>query len=646
MKFLLYIIVFLCSFKAFAKNSPKEGSQSTFIPSNIIVGRDSCYAEKLSCIPDVVYGFSIDGNFSVFQEDYLVRVLVTGKDGREYLVMESYREIQGNIPKRFEDYSEETFLSNGFNLDSIKVFTSGADLQITGVRYLPDIRSFERNKNLDVLANNKRNIIRNTNVEKINEYNERHKLLWRADTTWLSKQSFETKRRLLGLKDNCSTRGIEYYAGGIIEIDKEEPVMQSSHTSAAFVDNFDWRNRHGKNWMTHVKHQGNSNCCFLFACVGAVEALTNLYYNQKLDLNLSEQELISCSGLSNPYNNGTPSDMMEYPLDYLVNHGVCDSLSYPFTNAPYQSCLSGSITPNEIISISGYNQVNGGFIDENDIKNAIINHGPLVSGIRSPVWMSHAMVLVGYGILQAGDTIYHHLGYNYDTQTYFHDKFLIVDEDDPNIGRTYMVYKSSYGLTDNDCNLGYMYVIHNNYNTSLVNTYYLEVPITSLNYSTDDIVCEDADGDGYYFWGIGIKPSNCPSWIPDEPDGDDSDYQYGPMDSHGNLEDLELRALQTLWIQTDYTFTTEAFWYNNTVVCNTAKMTIKSPITLYGSTKIIVEPNGELVIDGGTLQNADIELNVGSRLVLKNGGTIIMRKGKAFFAPLGATVNIENGLIK
>lgn len=645
MKYLLYIIVFLCCIKAIPNTYSKEGERvCASLSSNIIVGRDSYYADKLSCIPDVVYGFSIDGEFSVSQEDYLIRVLVTGKDGREYLVMESYREIQGNIPKRFEDYSEETFLSNGINLDSIKVFTRGANLQIKRFRYLPDICSFEKNKDLDVLEIKNKEIVWKTNVEKINDYNERHKLLWRADTTWLSKQNYETRKRLLGLKDDCSTRGIEYYAGGIIEIDKEEPTMQSSKTDAAFVENFDWRNQHGKNWMTHVKHQGGSNCCFLFACVGAVEALTNLYYNQKLDLDLSEQELISCSGLSNPYFNGTPSDMNEMPLNYLVNHGICDANIYPFKDSPFQPCSSDSITPSEQIRIYGYSEVNR---DENEIKSAIINHGPLVSGIRSPVWMNHSMVLVGYGVLQAGDTIYHHLGYNYDTHTYFHDKFLTVDEDDPLIGRTYMVYKSSYGLTDNDCNLGYMYVIHNNYNTSLTRTFYLETPITSLNDSTRNIVCEDADGDGYYFWGIGSnKPLSCPSWVPNEPDGDDSNYRYGPMDNHGNLEDLELRALQTFWVVTDSTITARAFWYRNTVVWDSAQLTIKSPITLYGSTKIIVEPNGELVIDGGTLQNADIELNVGSRLVLKNGGTIIMRKGKDFYAPIGATVKIENGLIK
>ena len=255
------------------------------------------------------------------------------------------------------------------------------------------------------------------------------------------------------------------------------------------------------------------------------------------------------------------------------------------------------------------------------------------------------MFLVGYGVLQPGDTIYHHLGYNYDTHTYFHDKYFTVDENDPRIGRTYMVYKSSYGLTDNDCNLGYMYVIHNNYNTSLVNTYYLQTPITSLNYSASDVICEDADGDGYYFWGIGSRPFPCPFWIPFEPDGDDSNYQYGPMDSHGNLEDLGLRALQTTHISSNLTYRSNAFFYTNTCVCSMSKLTIKSTITLYGNTKIIIEPDGELVIDGGVLQNADIELNAGSKLVLKNGGTINMRNGKDFYAPIGAIVTIEEGQI-
>lgn len=184
------------------------------------------------------------------------------------------------------------------------------------------------------------------------------------------------------------------------------------------------------------------------------------------------------------------------------------------------------------------------------------------------------------------------------------------------------------------------------FNNVYLRIYELCAPFTSLVYSSNDIYITDEDMDGYYFWGQGPKPSNCPSWVPDEPDGDDSNYQYGPMDSYGNLEDLSLRGLQTIHIATNLSYTTRKYLYTNICVCSMSKLTIKSTITQYGNTKIIVEPNGELIIDGGILQNADIELNAGSKLILKNGGTIIMRNGKDFYAPNGTIVTIDEGTIK
>ncbi len=637
MKYFLYVIALLYPIITFANNNNKD-IHSTTISYNITVGDNDSHTGKLTAIPDLIYGISIDGDLSFTQADYLVRVLVKEKNGREHLIMESYREIQGNVPAQFEDYSEETFLTKGIELDSIKVYSRGAILHIKGFRYIQDIQISKQSNNFEELARRKKDKTIITNVERINEYNERHNILWRADKTWLSQQNYETKKNVLGLKDDfCSTRGIEYYAGGIIEIDDSEQIVDPQRTATSYVGNFDWRNRHGKNWMTPVKDQGNSNCCFLFTCVGAVEALANLYYNQKLDLKLSEQELISCSGLSNPYNNGTPSELNELPLNYLVNHGICDSVSYPFVNYPYQPCLSGLITPNEQISISGYCEVSR---VENDIKNAIINHGPLVSGIRSPVWMNHSMVLVGYGVLQAGDTIYHHLGYDYNTGTYFHDKFLTVEADDPRIGRTYMVYKSSYGLADNDTNQGYMYVIHNNYNTSLTRTFYLETPITSMNYSSQDVILEDADGDGYYYWGIGSKPSTAPSWVPDEPDGDDSNINYGPMDEYGNMAFFPCVTINRM-----LSYTGNHTLSGRVEIVNGGILTISGTTTMNGNSQLEVCNEGTLIIDGGTIRHANIVLDSGGSVIIRNGGVVNMASGKTFATPIGALLNVESGEI-
>ena len=646
-RILLSFVVALSSVMATFANSLNGDNPSkySYYSCNIQVKDNTSFNYRPSNFPKIIYSFSIDGQISIEKEDYLVRVLLSDANGKEYLVMESYKEIRGNVPSQFEDYSEESFRLDGISIDSIKVYTRGVSLQIKGLRCLTEKESLEKNNS--ILTNYRKKQSLEDNVRRINEYNEKNRKLWYADVTWLSQQSYEVKKRVLGFNDNCSTRGIEYYAGGIVEIDEEEQYTRShTRTSTSYVDEFDWRKRHGKNWLTTVKYQGHSNYCYFFTCVGAVEALTNLYYNQKIDLDLSEQELASCSNvLPNPYFNGTPSDQQELPLNYLKNHGVCDDDSYPFHDSPsYIYCYSESITPNELVSIDGYEEIDIIHNGEDGIKDALINHGPLVSGIRSVAWpINHAMVLVGFGKLQAGDTIYHHLGYN---NGYYHHKYLTVEEDDSLIGRTYMVYKNSYDLNDNDSNQGYMYVIHNNYTTSMNRTFYLKPPITTMNYSSEDIVCEDADGDGYYYWGIGDKPSSCPSWVPDTPDGDDANYQFGPMDAYGNLEDLSLRALNTIHIFRDFTYLVNNFIYKNICVCSSSSLTIQSTINMYGNTNIKVEPNGVLIIDGGHLINADLNLYAGSKLIVKNGGTITMRSGKEFFAPLGAVVEIEEGMIE
>lgn len=46
---------------------------------------------------------------------------------------------------------------------------------------------------------------------------------------------------------------------------------------------------------------------------------------------------------------------------------------------------------------------------------------------------------------------------------------------------------------------------------------------------------------------MGPKPVSCPSWVPDEPDGDDSDYTKGPMDEYGWLRDIHKKCRDKAW---------------------------------------------------------------------------------------------------
>ena len=153
---------------------------------------------------------------------------------------------------------------------------------------------------------------------------------------------------------------------------------------------------------------------------------------------------------------------------------------------------------------------------------------------------------------------------------------------------------------------------------------------------------EDRDGDGYYFWGIGQKPANCPDWVPDVKDGDDSNINYGTMDENGFLQSLSPNG---------YTINTSVTYSSNNVVSsrigivNNGILTITGTTTMNAQSVIRVCEGGTLIVDGGTLQNANLKLIPGSHLIIRNNGSINMSSDTPFYAPLGVIVDIESGTI-
>jgi PKD repeat protein len=128
------------------------------------------------------------------------------------------------------------------------------------------------------------------------------------------------------------------------------------------------------------------------------------------------------------------------------------------------------------------------------------------------------MVLTGYKVVEEGDRFYYG-----GTSTYW----ITIEAGNPLIGKTVWIYKNSWGPGFGD--VGYVYV--ETPITNIGSTYAIQTPITSLVQGYD-VVCEDKDGDGYFWWGLGEKPETCD--CPDQPDGDDSDPTLGPLDEYGN----------------------------------------------------------------------------------------------------------------
>lgn len=135
--------------------------------------------------------------------------------------------------------------------------------------------------------------------------------------------------------------------------------------------------------------------------------------------------------------------------------------------------------------------------------------------------------------------------------------------------------------------------------------------------------------------------TSCPSWVPDTPDGDDSNINLGEMDEYGNIDVLP----DGVTIKTNISYAADSTITQRIGIVNGGTLTISGNSTLSGYAKIRVCEGGVLIVDGGSISDADLDLVPTSTLILRNGGTINMASGKSFHAPVGAIVQIESGEI-
>ncbi len=340
-------------------------------------------------------------------------------------------------------------------------------------------------------------------LARLKEQIHARKLGWRAGQTTVSPWTFQEKRRLFlgGIVPNL--QGAEYYRGGVFAVPSTAgPTATVATESSGLVAEFDWRSRHGANgprspyydgdplgsgWMTSIKNQDGCGSCWAFAATGATEAVVNLYFNDHIDLDLSEQDALSCAGAGSCAG-GWPG----MTLDYYAQAGVVDEACFPYvaTDVPCDKCAD----PEQVIRIAGQVPFPQSWPpSEGELKRMILDYGPLSGGIYS--W-SHAMALVGW-------------------------------RSDPADGSPIWIFKNSWGDWGEN---GYGYLKVDMYDIGW--THALKQPVSSaVPYA---IRCRDEDGDSFYNWGISwTRPDTCPEEAPAERDCDDSDAAAGPFGPGG-----------------------------------------------------------------------------------------------------------------
>jgi C1A family cysteine protease len=209
-----------------------------------------------------------------------------------------------------------------------------------------------------------------------------------------------------------------YYRTGLLPA-KESLPEGEVFTGRTFAS-WDWRaatyNGQTGDWTTPIRNQANCGSCYAFAPLGSIESLIKIKQgNLGYSIDLSEQFIVSCgTEWMGTYIDGCDGAYSPGPYEFITTYGTLPESCFPYVSG------SGSVPPcsdkcsnweDLIIQIDGWHTVAS---DITSIKNALVQHGPLVAGMivyddffdysggvyehpgSDPDPMNHAVVIVGY----------------------------------------------------------------------------------------------------------------------------------------------------------------------------------------------------------------------------------------------------------
>jgi hypothetical protein len=500
-----------------------------------------------------VCGLAVNATITLDSEASVARIILVDDTGKEYVVFEAYPLVWGTGKHPIADACEETCLLPAVKPAALRVEATGASVTIDSVAYpgtdtCSGVPPAELGARRDALDLAQQKFI----IEQLNTNIKREGMHWVAGHTSVSDLTYEEKKRLFTKPDGTvpaelpDLQGFEYYKGGIFELKSTGNTNATTGNAinanaitgnavdtnkatgdavAGDADNlpssWDWRNVHGENWMTPVKDQGTAGTCWAFALVGTLEAQINLYYNQHIDPDLSEQMLADCEFSDFP---GAPGSLKEcqtpswgYILDYCLTskYGLPDEACDPYAAREYNVSAPKCNDTYICADWQSRSWRNGGFnlyelsvhpenndipnkivnVTEKDLKGLLITRGPMDGGILS--W-GHAMVLVGYS----------------------------TDSSD---GSSIWLFKNSWGTGWGEAGYGRIKLDFNDLLSPTVPT----PPFTPPLGTRYQVLCTDKDHDGYCNWGLGSRPATCPASCKPEEDCDDSNSSIGPRDVNG-----------------------------------------------------------------------------------------------------------------
>jgi C1A family cysteine protease len=179
----------------------------------------------------------------------------------------------------------------------------------------------------------------------------------------------ETSRTRLSLEERRLSMGLLRETRPTTELHKLPPYQD-------LPSSFSWQDNHG-NYITSVKDQGMCGACSYFSTCAAAESWLRIKEgNPRLEIDLSEQFVLSCGNVGSCKNGA----FIEHVHQFLANTGAPDEECFPYQESETVPCSEACPDwVDKMVRIGDFIVVTHDPMSIDEIKNAVFHH-PVVAG--------------------------------------------------------------------------------------------------------------------------------------------------------------------------------------------------------------------------------------------------------------------------
>ena len=209
------------------------------------------FSGSVCAIPNnSISGLFVTADVKLYNYESYIRILLSDLENeQDYLVYEAFYPLNSlDTLYHIEDYAYESNMLYNLSNIIVRVEIHNGECYLNRVCYSYTPYEYDKYR-FDKEKRELKQLQDSIILSALNRQIKMEHFLWIAGSTSVSELSFDERKDMLPknkANEIPNLQGLEYYKGGVFEVLTDSVQDRMTYTSN-YVDEFDWRKRHGEN---------------------------------------------------------------------------------------------------------------------------------------------------------------------------------------------------------------------------------------------------------------------------------------------------------------------------------------------------------------------------------------------------------------